>query len=58
MHVTKAQLDANPDTGVTHLIAEKIGVRLYRLAGGGLQVNRINASGNDYAFNLNDCGAK
>jgi hypothetical protein len=57
MHVTKAQLDAHPKNGTTYLIAESMGVRLYRLADGGLQVNRLKPDGSDYTYNLANCGA-
>src|SRR5579859_397285 len=56
MHVTKAQLDANPDTGFNHIIAESLGVQLWRLQGGLLQAHRMGMDGKDYYFNLNGCG--
>lgn len=55
MHVTKAFMDANPDTGVNHIIAQSDGVQLWRLQGGLLQVHRIGLNGKDYSFNLDHC---
>ncbi len=57
MHVTEQNLDDNPDTGVTHKIAEAKGVQLFRLAGGGLQVNRMGKDNKMYSFNIGTCGA-
>jgi hypothetical protein len=57
MSVSKETLDKNPDKGKNYLIAQAKGVRLYRLAGGGLQVNRIKTDKTDYQFNLSACGA-
>ncbi len=52
MHVTYAQLKANPDNGANHIIFQNLGVQLYRLAGGVLQANRIGKNGKLYSFNL------
>jgi hypothetical protein len=57
MHVTKADLAANPDTGVNHIIAQAQGVQLWRLQGGLLQAHRIGKDGKDYYYNLDGCGA-
>ena len=57
MHVTEQNLDDNPDTGVNHVIAQSKGVQLYRLAGGGLQVDRLMANGHDYMYTIGSCGA-
>ena len=57
MHITKQQLNDNPDKGVNYLIAESNGVQLYRLAGGGLQVNRAHLDHKLYTFMLGTCGA-
>ncbi len=50
LQVTKAQLDANPDKGYNYLITENMGVRLYRLAGGMLQVRRYKPDGKEYIY--------
>ena len=57
MHVTEQNLDDNADTGVTHKIAEAKGVQLFRLAGGGLQVNRMGKDNKMYSYNIGSCGA-
>jgi len=57
LHVTDEQLDDNPDKGVNYLIAQALGVRLYRLKGGGLEVHRIKPDGKDYAFNIGTCSS-
>ncbi len=55
LNVTRQQLDANPDKGVNYLLAQNMGVQLFRLAGGLLQVHRLDASGKDYSYNLDMC---
>jgi|SRR5579859_97062 len=55
MHVTKAFLDKNPDTGFNHIIAQSQGIHLWRLAGGLLQAHRIGMNNKDYWFNLDSC---
>ncbi len=57
MHVTEQNLDDNANTGVTHKIAEAKGVQLFRLAGGGLQVNRMGADNKMYSYTIGSCGA-
>ena len=57
MHVTEQNLDDNPDTGVTHRIAEAKGAQLFRLAGGGLRVDRMGKDNKMYSFNIGTCGA-
>ena len=57
MHVTEQNLDDNPDTGVTHRIAEAKGAQLIRLAGGGLRVDRMGKDNKMYSFNIGSCGA-
>ena len=52
IHVTKAQLGAYPDKGVTYLIAQEKGVQLYRLAGGHLEIRRIKPDGTVYIFDF------
>jgi hypothetical protein len=55
MHVTEKDLDNNPDTGVNHIIAQAVGVQLWRLVGGALQATRIGMDGKPYSFNIT-CG--
>ena len=55
MHITAADLAANPDKGTNYLIRQNLGVRLYRLAGGGLQVMRVTPSGTDYKYIISGC---
>ena len=57
IHVTEQNLDDSPDTGVTHKIAEAKGVQLFRLAGGGLQVNRMGKDNKMYSYSIGSCGA-
>jgi len=54
LHVTKAQLDANPAKSQNYLIAESNGVRLYRLADGTLQVRRYKPDGKEYIYTWQD----
>ncbi len=56
MHVTEQNLDDNADTGVTHKIVEAKGVQLFRLKGGGLQVNRMGANNKMYSFTIGSFG--
>jgi hypothetical protein len=57
MHITKAQLDANPGKGVNYLIASELGVSLYRMADGGLMAARGTEDGKVYTFIIGGCGA-
>ncbi len=50
LHITKDQLTANPDKGHNYLIAENMGVQLYRLAGGMLQVQSNKPDGKMYVY--------
>jgi hypothetical protein len=56
LQLTKTQLEANPDKGTNYLIAENLGVRVYRLIGGALQVNRVAPDQREYTFILSSCG--
>jgi hypothetical protein len=55
MHITKQQLDANPDKGKDYLIAQSEGVQLFRLAGGVLQANRLKPDGKAYVYRIGAC---
>ncbi len=57
MHVTEQNLDDVPDTGITHKIAEAKGAQLFRLAGGGLRVDRMGKDNKMYSFTIGTCGA-
>jgi hypothetical protein len=52
MHVTEKDLDNNPDTGVNHIIAQSVGVQLWRLAGGALQATRAGMDSKLYSFTI------
>jgi hypothetical protein len=56
MHITKQQLDANPDKGTNYLIASELGVSLYRMAGGDLMASRGTEDGKVYNFVIGSCG--
>jgi hypothetical protein len=55
MHITKQQLDTNPDKGTNFLIASNLGVSLYRMAGGDLMAARGTEDGKVYNFVIGSC---
>ena len=57
LHVTEQQLDDNPAKSSNYLIAQNLGVQLYRLVDGSLQVNRMGRDHKVYSYFIGSCSA-